>query len=147
MSFVRKGSVTNLFRTVPYIAFKSSGEGVSLNEINAGIGRLTGYILSEEEVWSVVVFNLFRKELYSGIDHFSRSVKMRENSEIAQEPLRKIFFSKEAHFFSAANKGAARALLSSGYTLSAISESISRMHYLEWLICDQPGQTLISTGV
>lgn len=145
MSFVRRGSDSQILKTMPYIAFKSGKEGVTLREIHSGIGRLTGYILSEEEVWSVIVYNLFRKELYSEADGFFTSIRMGENAESARDPIRKRFFSREANFFTGVSSLDAENILSSCDSLRSISAAMGKMMFLKWLIKDQSATNL--TGI
>lgn len=146
LSFVKKGSVSNLFRTMPYIAFTHGDEGVTLREINSGISRLTGYILSEEEVWSVVVFNLFRKALYAAADGYSRKVRLGENAEWTRDPVRKLFFSREAKFFTAPGTADAAHLMSADGFLSPLKLAHDRMKFLSWLVRDQQTKTNMATG-
>jgi hypothetical protein len=137
LPFVKKGSASKIFKTMPYIAFTHGTQGVTLKEINSGISRLTGYILSEEEVWSVVVFNLFRKGLYENADSFSRTIRLQENSEWAKDPVRKLFFSREAKFFTAPGAAEANHLQSANKAIASLSVMNSRMKYLSWLVRDQ----------
>ena len=137
LPFVKKGSASKIFKTMPYIAFTHGTLGVTLKEINSGISRLTGYILSEEEVWSVVVFNLFRKGLYEHADSFSRTIRLQENAEWAKDPVRKLFFSREAKFFTAPGASSAQHLLSADNAVGSLSVMHSRMKYLSWLVRDQ----------
>ena len=146
LSFVKKGSVSNLFRTMPYIAFTHGDEGVTLREINSGISRLTGYILSEDEVWSVTVFNLFRKALYAGADGYSRKVRLGENAEWTRDPVRKLFFSREAKFFTAPGTADAAHLMSADGFLSSLKLAHDRMKFLSWLVRDQQAKTNMAYG-
>lgn len=146
LSFVKKGVVSNLFRSMPYIAFTHGSEGVTLREINSGISRLTGYILSEEEVWSVVVFNFFKKALYAAADGYSRKVRLGENAEWTKDPVRKLFFSREAKFFTAPCTADAAHLMSADGFLSSLKLEHDRMKFLSWLVRDQQSKTNMAYG-
>ena len=146
LSFVKKGSASTLFRTMPYIAFTHGSNAVTLKEISSGISRLTGYILSEEEVWSVAVFNLYRKNLYAGADGLAKKIRLHENGEWGKDPVRKLFFSREAKFFTAPGKAEAAHLQSSGQFLKSLSLLSERMKYLSWLVRDQQTKTNMAFG-
>lgn len=145
MTFVRRGSDSQILKTMPYIAFKSGVEGVTMREINSGIRRLTGYILSEEELWSVIIYNLFRKELYSAADDFFRLIMMSENNGCAKDPFRKMFFSREANFFTAVSGLETENILSSEDALTLINGAMGKIRFLKWLIRDQSAANL--TGI
>ncbi|MGL4369537.1 MAG: hypothetical protein ACRCUT_07685 [Spirochaetota bacterium] len=147
LSFVKRTSLSRLFRNVPYIAYKEGSEGVTLREINSGIVRLTQYILTIDELWSVLAFNLFRKALYSGMNECAARINLSDNLFIAKDPIRTIFHSKDAHFFTAVSRMELERAAEAGNCITDVQQAMHAMHWISWMVRDRDDRISISAGV
>lgn len=98
LQFVKRMSHSAL-KSLPYIAYKSSGQRIDMNDLQSGIKNYTRVILSQRECYAQTAMILFKKAYYPLLSELClRNEK--ELSVFTGESLKKIFFTRQDIFFA-----------------------------------------------
>ncbi len=86
-------------RKIPVLAYKDMREGLFVHELVSGLNRLTRYILSREELFSVLVDLLYRKEVIPLVAALKNLTDFDANLCYDTETLSQAFFQCEKNIF------------------------------------------------
>ena len=110
-------------KKIPVIVYKDMREGLFVHELVGGLNRLTRYILSHDELYSLLVDLLFKKEVMPRIAALKKLSGFDENAPFVDESVSQAFFLNEKNIFGGSDilgddnfpalAGAARSLRSS----------------------------------
>ncbi len=102
-AFIRRWLSCSDHRKIPLVPYKDMKEGLMVHEFITGLNRIARVILSPEEVCSLLVNVLFRKEVFPLADSVNRSIEPAGSMNFSAEPLGKIFFSLGMEIFTLEN--------------------------------------------
>jgi CheY-like chemotaxis protein len=131
--FTKRMSYSNLTQ-IPYIAFKSDGARIALEDIQCGIQRFTRMILSLEETYSVLAMNLFRREFFGRMAKANEIAEFSDNAISGIESLKKIFFAHQDLFYSENSLPLVERIIDENGKFLLPAKSLAKMSCLRWLI-------------
>ena len=76
----------------PVIAYKDMDEGVFIHEIINGLNKLTNVIFSPEELYSMLIDILFKKEIISHANPFMTTLQYEKNNSYFGKSLQQIYY-------------------------------------------------------
>ncbi|OHD66643.1 MAG: hypothetical protein A2176_05105 [Spirochaetes bacterium RBG_13_51_14] len=130
---VRKYYSSQVARAIPVLAYKDMREGLFVHELVGGLNRLTRYILSLEELYSLLVDILFRKEIMPMVASLKRLSSFDINACYAEETLGKAFFSSEKNIFSGADIFGDDTFSSMSRTVRDMNRTLLKAESFTWL--------------
>ncbi len=130
---VRRFHDSTALRKVPVLAYKDMGDGLFVHELVGGLNRLTKYILGLDELYSLLVELLFRKEMIPLVSYLSRLVDMDENLCYEEGNLSQVFFLCEKKLFEQAGFVRDDRLTGMSKGVEGISKALRRVESLKWL--------------
>jgi hypothetical protein len=98
LQFVKRMSHSAL-KSLPYIAYKSSGQRIDMNDLQSGIKNYTRVILSQRECYAQTAMILFKKAYYPLLSELC----LRNEKELrifSEESLKKVYFTHQDVFFA-----------------------------------------------
>ncbi|MBN2078888.1 MAG: hypothetical protein JW838_07970 [Spirochaetes bacterium] len=130
---VRRFHDSTTLRGVPVLAYKDMGDGLFVHELVGGLNRLTRYILGIEELYSLLVELLFRKEIVPLVSYMSRLADLGENLCYEEGTLNQAFFLCEKNLFERADFIRQDRLSGMAKALEGLSRTLRRVESLKWL--------------
>lgn len=100
---VRKFYASQVAHSIPVLAYKDMREGLFVHELVGGLNRLTRYILSLDELYSLLVDMLFRREIIPLVSSLKRLSDFEANACYDAETISQVFFSCEKNIFNQKN--------------------------------------------
>ncbi|MCL2156160.1 MAG: hypothetical protein FWH53_10885, partial [Leptospirales bacterium] len=76
----------------PVIAYKSMDQGIFIHEVINGLNKLTKVIFSPEELYSMLIDMLFKKEIISHTNPFINSLRYEKNSSFFGKTLQQLYY-------------------------------------------------------
>jgi hypothetical protein len=145
IAFVKRTSRSAL-ASVPYIAFKNEGDAVSMHELHCGIGRITKVILSRDEMFSVISYNLFMKEFYERFRLLETAVSGEPRAVFSENNLKKVYFSHKNSFFDDHMKSTVSSHFNTAPMIDFTRETLAKCASLEWLLLNNDRPSLEGIG-
>ncbi len=130
---VRKFYSDRAVRNIPVLAYKNMREGLFVHELVGGLNRLTRYILSREELYSLLVDILFRKEIVPLVASIRKLADFDANACYDTETLSQAFFQCEKNIFSQKNLHDGDTLSSMMKAVQSLNRAILKAEGLRWL--------------
>ena len=118
---VRKFYASQVAHNIPVLAYKDMREGLFVHELVGGLNRLTRYILSLDELYSLLVDMLFRREVVPLVTSLKRLSDFEANACYDAETISQVFFSCEKNIFNQRN-------LFDDDTLSSIKNAVRNLN-------------------
>lgn len=133
---VRKFYSSKMAHTIPVLAYKDMREGLFVHELVGGLNRLTRFILSREELFSLLVDILFKKEILPLVASLRKLVDFDANSFYDTETLGQAFFKCEKNIFNQKNLHDGDTLASMMKAVAGMNRAILKAEGLRWLRMD-----------
>lgn len=130
---VRKFYSNRAARSIPVLAYKDMREGLFVHELVGGLNRLTRYILSREELLSLIVDLLFRKEVIPLVASIRKLADFDANACYDTETLSQAFFLCEKNIFDQKNLHDDATLASMMDAVRGLNRAILKAEGLKWL--------------
>jgi hypothetical protein len=130
---VRKFYSDRAARDIPVLAYKDMREGLFVHELVGGLNRLTRYILTRDELLSLLADLLFRKEVIPLVGSIRKLSDFDANTCYDTETLSQAFFLCEKNIFSQKNLHDTDTLSSMMKTVQGLNRAILKAEGLKWL--------------
>jgi hypothetical protein len=130
---VRKFYASQVAHNIPVLAFKDMREGLFVHELVGGLNRLTRYILSLDELYSLLVDMLFRREIIPLVTSLKRLSDFESNACYDAETISQAFFSCEKTIFNQKNLLDDDTLSSIKNTVRQLNTVLLKTESLKWL--------------
>jgi hypothetical protein len=130
--FVKRMSHSSL-KSLPYIAYKSSGSRIDVNDIQSGIKSFTRMILSQNEAHALLAVNLFKKEYYPLVSRLA-SQQGGDLELFGTESLKKIYFAHNDSFFSEHHDSVCSSVDDCSTVCNDMESLIARFECIRWLV-------------
>ena len=130
---VRKFYASQAAHNIPVLAYKDMREGLFVHELVGGLNRLTRYILSLDELYSLLVDMLFRREIIPLISSLKRLSDFDANACYDAETISQVFFSCEKNIFNQKNLLDDDTLSSIKNTVQDLNKVLLKTETLKWL--------------
>ena len=130
---VRKFYASQAAHNIPVLAYKDMREGLFVHELVGGLNRLTRYILSLDELYSLLVDMLFRREMIPMVATLKKLTDFDASSCYDAESLSQAFFSCEKNIFDQANLFDEDILSSLIRVVQGMNKTILKTETLKWL--------------
>ena len=96
---VRKSFANSDIKKNPVIAYKNMDQGVFIHEIINGLNKLTKVIFSPEELYSMLIDMLFKREIISHTNPFITSLQYEKNSSYFKKTLQQLYYENNLNTF------------------------------------------------
>ncbi|MBN2161250.1 MAG: hypothetical protein JW807_17815 [Spirochaetes bacterium] len=143
---VRKCSASKAVRELPVLAYKDLREGLFVHELVGGLNRLTRYILDPDELYSILVDILFRKELIPVVASLKRLSQLDANAIYDEESLSRAFFSVEKNIFNQPNILDEETISSLKRAARALHTALLKAESLRWLKIEMDRRDISTAG-
>jgi hypothetical protein len=130
---VRKFYASQAAHNIPVLAYKDMREGLFVHELVGGLNRLTRYILSLDELYSLLVDMLFRREIIPLVSSLKKLSDFDGNACYDAETLSKVFFSCEKSIFDQKNLLDDDTFLSIKRAVQDLNNVLLKTETLKWL--------------
>jgi hypothetical protein len=130
---VRKFYLDKAARSIPVLAYKDMREGLFVHELVGGLNRLTRYILSREELLSLLADLLFRKEVIPLVGSLKKLSDFDANTCYDTESLGQAFFQCEKNIFNQKNLHDSDTLSSMMKAVQGLNRAVLKAEGLKWL--------------
>jgi hypothetical protein len=130
---VRRFYSDSAARSIPVLAYKDMREGLFVHELVGGLNRLTRYILSRDELYSLLVDILFRKEVVPLVASIRKLADFEANACYDTETLSQAFFQCEKNIFSQKSLHDGDTLSSMMKAVQGLNRAILKAEGLRWL--------------
>jgi CheY-like chemotaxis protein len=97
---VRRSFSNSDIKKNPVIAYKDMDEGVFIHEIINGLNKLTNVIFSPEELYSMLIDMLFKKEIISHTNPFITALQYEKNSSYFGKTLQQLYYENSSNAFN-----------------------------------------------
>ena len=91
-ALIRRSFGSSDIKKNPVIAYKNMDQGLFIHEILNGLNKLTKVIFSPEELYSMLIDMLFKKEIISHTNPFINSLKYEKNSSYFGKTLQQLYY-------------------------------------------------------
>jgi hypothetical protein len=118
---IRKSFCSFDIKKNPVIAYKDMDEGIFIHEITHGLNKLTNVIFSPEELYSMLIDILFKKEIASHASPFINSLQYEKNNSYFGKTLQQIYYEN-------INNIPAQGSLFERNTIDSMASSLEMMH-------------------
>jgi len=98
--FIKISLSSSMIKTIPVIPYKDTTEDIFIHEVISGLNRLAKVILTSNELYSLLVTVLFRKEITQLIHKLNDKVELKNFIQFSNEPLKKIYYSLGDNIYS-----------------------------------------------
>jgi hypothetical protein len=143
---VRKFHASTAARNIPVIAYKDMSEGLFVHELVGGLNRLTRYILSREELLSLLVDMLFRRELIPLVASLRKLSDFDASACYDAETLAQAFFQCEKNIFSQANLLDHETFTSMARVAEGVRSALLKVESLKWLKIEMDRRDVSTAG-
>ncbi len=143
---VRKFYSHSAARNIPVLAYKDMREGLFVHELVSGLNRLTRYILSREELYSLLVDILFKKEVVPLVASIRKLTDFDANACYDTETLSQAFFQCEKNIFSQKNLHDGDTLSTMMKAVQGLNRAILKAEGLRWLRMVDDRQDINTAG-
>ncbi|MBP7738442.1 MAG: hypothetical protein KA369_20880 [Spirochaetes bacterium] len=130
---VRRYYGNSAVRSIPVLAYKDMREGVFVHELVGGLNRLTRYILSREELFSLLVDLLYRKEVIPLVAALRNLTDFDANVCYDTETLSQAFFQCEKNIFGQKDLQDDDTLAMMMKSVQGLNRVILKAEGLKWL--------------
>ncbi len=120
-------------RSIPVLAYKDMREGLFVHELVGGLNRLTRYILSRDELYSLLVDILFRKEVVPLVASIRKLADYEVNACYDTGTLSQAFFQCEKNIFTQKSLHDGDTLSSMMKAVQGLNRAILKAEGLRWL--------------
>jgi len=120
-------------RKIPVLAYKDMREGLFVHELVSGLNRLTRYILSREELFSLLVDLLYRKEVIPLVASLRNLTDFDANLCYDTETLSQAFFQCEKNIFGQKDLQGDETLAMMMKAAQGLNRVILKAEGLKWL--------------
>lgn len=130
---VRKFYDNRGVKKIPIIVYKDMREGLYVHELVGGLNRLTRYILSHDELYSLLVDLLFKKDIMPLIAELRRRSDFDGSTSFVDGPVSQAFFQNEKQIFNGVDILENNNFSALDGTARSLGISLARAMGLRWL--------------
>jgi len=122
---IRKAISKKELKNTPIIIFKDMQIGLFMHEFVKGLNLITDYILSPEELYSLLLDLFFRKEMIPLVAKLNQTIDIEKNLAFLNLPIKQVYFNEKNNLFNLSN-------FFTGDTLKNLEEETSRIQELSY---------------
>ena len=143
---VRKFYSDSSARSIPVLAYKDMRDGLFVHELVGGLNKLTRYILSRDELYSLLVDILFRKEVVPLVASIRKLADYEANVCYDTETLSQAFFRCEKNIFTQKSLHDGDTLSSMMKAVQGLNRAILKAEGLRWLSLNGDRKDISTAG-
>jgi CheY-like chemotaxis protein len=117
----------------PVIAYKNMDEGLFIHEIINGLNNLTNVIFTPEELYSMLIDILFKKEIISHTNPLITSLQYEKNSSYYGKTLQQIYYENSNSIFGQESLFERDRIDSMTVSLEMMRKTLIRIEGIIWL--------------
>ena len=132
-ALVRRSLGSSDIKKNPVIAYKDMGEGLFIHEVINGLNKLTNVIFSPEELYSMLVDLLFKKEIISHTNPFITALQYEKNSLYFGKTLQQLYYENSSNAFKVESLFERDRMDSMTASLEMMRKTLIRAEGIIWL--------------
>jgi|GEM_PF-2967511 len=132
--FIRRASGSTEIKSIPFIAYRDLHDGIFINEVIGGLNRLTRFILSPRELYSLLAGMLYRKEIIPSIHNLSMFSCLEEHAAFTESSIAQVYHQHRENLFSLPDISSPELLEKFSQCTSDLHSSVLKIEGLQWLV-------------
>lgn len=144
--FIRRASGSMEVKRIPFIAYRDLNDGIFINEVIGGLNRLTRFILSPRELYSLLAGMLYRTEIIPSIHNLSLFSCMEEHADFRENSIVRVYHQQRENLFSLPDISSPECLEKFSQYTRELHNSVLKIEGLQWLIETNTGETINTCG-
>lgn len=146
-AFVKTAHGNPSVRRAPLIAYKKPDDGIYVHELVSGINRYTKVILSPEELYSLLLHIMFRREIAPYMGTLSSTLDISSFSMLYNAPLSQMYYNLGVDLCSAEYIFTEEKITHLHDVLGKIHAAIVKAESIKWLAGNNETRTTCATYV
>ncbi|MCL1865331.1 MAG: hypothetical protein FWF73_05910 [Spirochaetes bacterium] len=144
---VRRSFANTDIKKNPVVAYKNMDQGIFVHEISNGLNKLTKVIFSPEELYSMLLDLLFKKEIISHTTSFMTSLRYDKNNSYFRKTLQQLYYENSLNIFGEESFFERDRIDSMVTLLEMMNETFLRAEGIIWLKQSEADQKKTVCGV